>query len=219
MRHWGLHYMEALIDSLVSRYPNLEDIRGTITDAARLLIERLSAGNKILLCGNGGSAADADHIVGELGKSFSVPRPLAPEIAKNLLEVDSDRGRYLTTVLQTGIPAIALTHHTALTTAFSNDVDARAAFAQQTLVYGRPGDVLWALSTSGNAENILLSAITARAIGMSVIGLTGTTGGSLADYCDVCIRVPESETYKVQELHLPIYHLLCMILEETLFTS
>lgn len=207
------------VENLISRYPQLGSSRDRIIDAAVLLVERILNGGRILLCGNGGSAADVDHIVGELGKSFTVPRSLPPEISEKLEKIDPERGRFLAEALQPGIPAIALTHHAALSTAFSNDVEPAAVFAQQTLVYGRPGDVLWAISTSGDAESVLLAAITARAQNMAVVGLTGASGGMLADYCDVCIRVPEEETYKVQELHLPVYHQLCIILEQRLFST
>ena len=207
-----------VLGELTARYPRLDSVRATIADGAELMIERLRAGNKMLICGNGGSAADADHIVGELAKAFTVDRPLPEELARALVETSPDIGSVLAGTLQAGIPAIALTHHTALSTAFANDVDPGAVFAQQVNVLGDRGDLLWAISTSGNSTSVVYAAVTARAKGLTVVGLTGASGGRLARFCDVCIRVPESETYKVQELHLPIYHQMCIIIERYFFS-
>lgn len=211
------HINHQYIKDLCGDYPVLEPLSGDIQAAAELLIRAAERGGQILICGNGGSAADADHIVGELMKSFVRPRPLAPEIRQKLAKADNAYGNRLASSLQSGIRALSLTGHTALSTAFSNDEDPALVFAQQTIVLGREHDVFWGLSTSGNSENVLLAAAAAGAKGMSVLGMTGAGGGKLAALCDVNIAVPETETYKVQELHLPVYHRLCLILEDYFF--
>ena len=172
---------------------------------------------KLLVAGNGGSAADSEHIVGELMKRFKLPRPLDSSIVERLRSVDFERGNYLANSLEKSLMAIPLVSHEVLSTAYINDVDSYGVFAQQLLGYGRPGDVFLAISTSGNSENILNASVVAKAIGISVIGLTGFDGGKLIDYADVTVRVPEKETYLIQELHLPIYHCWCMMLEERFF--
>lgn len=205
------------IDDLIRRYPDLSVIRKSLEASAALLIKTVKEGGKILICGNGGSAADADHIVGELMKSFVLSRPLEFELKESLRNVDLELGAMAADNLQMGIPSIALTQHTALSSAFSNDVEPALGFAQQTLVLGRPGDVLWAITTSGNSKNILAAAVVARARGLKVLGMSGTSGGRLKDFCDVCLCVPDTETYRIQERHLPIYHTLCIILEQVFF--
>jgi D-sedoheptulose 7-phosphate isomerase len=198
---------------LFKRYPVLESRGDEIVRAGELLRKTVEQGGKILVCGNGGSAADADHITGELAKSFCRRRPIDPLLGEKLCALDSERGPRLAAALQGGIPAINLTGHTALTTAFGNDVDPLFAYAQQTLVYGDTGDVFWGITTSGNAKNVYHAALTARAKGIGVLGMTGSSGGLLKALCDVCIAVPAEETYMVQELHLPVYHALCLYLE------
>jgi D-sedoheptulose 7-phosphate isomerase len=168
-----------------------------------------------LVCGNGGSAADAAHIVGELAKGFLLPRAPSPAQHTQLVAAGLDVEQ--APRLQRGVRAIDLSAHAALLMAVSNDLDAELVFAQQTFVYGRPGDVLIALSTSGNAQNVLRAAQVARASGVSVIGFTGASGGDLARCCDVLLNVPATETYQVQELHLPLYHALCAMVEAELF--
>jgi D-sedoheptulose 7-phosphate isomerase len=182
-----------------------------------MLLYAAREGSKILLCGNGGSAADADHITGELVKSFCKKRPVAKNLAEKLPELDPEVGAFLAENLQGGIPAISLTYHNALSTAFANDVDPNLVFAQQCSVYGNAGDVFWGISTSGNAKNVYYAALTAKAVGLKVLGLTGKSGGKLRPLCDVCVCVPRTETYEVQELHLPIYHALCLYVEDELW--
>jgi D-sedoheptulose 7-phosphate isomerase len=202
---------------LLERYPDLDSCIAEITAAGELILEAAQAGNKILLCGNGGSAADADHITGELAKSFCKKRPLEKKLAAELLNLDAESGTVLAEKLQAGIPAISLAYHNALSTAFANDVDPGLIFAQQCQVYGKPGDVFLGISTSGNAKNVYYAALTAKAKGLKVIGLTGENGGKLKTVCDVCIRVPRTETYEVQELHLPVYHALCLYVEDSIW--
>ncbi len=175
------------------------------------------SGGKLLIAGNGGSCADSEHIVGELMKGFCNKRPVPEGFARKLMEADEERGKELAAKLQQGLPAIALTGHTALSTAYLNDVDGRLTVAQQLYGYGRTGDVFLGISTSGNAENILYAAAAARAMEIPVIALTGKDGGRLAAAADAAIIVPEQETYRIQELHLPVYHTLCLMLEERFF--
>ena len=172
---------------------------------------------KLLIAGNGGSAADSEHIAGELMKRFKTPRPVTPEFAEKLKSIDPVRGENLAHNLERGLMAIPLVAHEALSTAYINDVDGLGVFAQQLFGFGRPGDVFLGISTSGNSKNVMSATVVARAIGLKVIGLTGSKGGELADVADVAIKVPETETYMIQELHLPIYHCLCLMLEDRFF--
>jgi len=171
---------------------------------------------KLLICGNGGSAADADHIVGELMKEFCVKRPLSAEV-RDAFTAFGEEGRVLANGLQAALPAISLTQHTSLSTAYANDEDAALIYAQQVIGYGRQGDAFLGISTSGNARNVCNAALAAKALGLRTIGLTAAHGGKLVKICDSTIRVPETETYKAQELHLPIYHALCIALEAQFF--
>jgi len=207
------------IKSLTARYPSLSVIQESLIDAGKLLFDTFINGNKLLICGNGGSAADADHIVGELVKSFRKPRSINSRVRDALISIDPVKGSELADHLQEGVPAMSLTQHTALSTAFANDVHHSMGFAQQTFVLGNPGDLLLALSTSGNSENVLYAAVTAKARTMKVLGMTGRGGGKLRSYCDVLIPIPEDETYKIQELHLPVYHVLCMFIENSMWYS
>ena len=207
----------SMIERLLERYPELKSCAAEIIAAAEMLLSAARGGNKILLCGNGGSAADADHICGELVKSFCKKRPIAKELAQNLKKIDAESGSLLSEVLQGGIPALSLAGNSALSTAFANDVDPLLVFAQQCQVYGKPGDVFWGISTSGNAKNVYYAALTAKAAGLKVLGLSGKNGGKLKNLCDVCICAPRTETYEVQELHLPIYHALCLYIEDALW--
>ena len=209
-------YREILCD-LIARYPGLAVVEEGLLAAHALLRECFAAGGKLLVAGNGGSAADADHIVGELMKGFLKKRPLNDEVYKKLLALDPERGMRLGEALQGALPAIALTEHSALSTAFANDRDSHAVFAQQVWGYGKAGDVLLCLSTSGNAENLMLAAVTAHAKGMRVVLLTGESGGRLAAVADATVRLPARDTYLVQELQLPVYHALCMMLESDFF--
>ena len=206
-----------IFQRLLERYPDLAVCAVEIASAAELLLDAAREGGKILLCGNGGSAADADHICGELIKSFCKRRPIDKALAVYLQELDAEAGALLTEKLQGGIPALSLTFHSALSTAFANDVDPDLVFAQQCQVFGKPGDVFWGISTSGNAKNVYYAALTARAAGLKVLGLTGKKGGKLKPLCDTCICAPRTETYEVQELHLPIYHALCLYIEDCLW--
>ena len=205
--------MKVLLQTLTDRYPVLLPCREDIAACAERIGDTFARGGKLLIAGNGGSAADAEHIVGELMKSFVLPRPLDAALTERMRAIDPQRGDVLAKNLQQGLPAIALDGHPALSTAFQNDCQPQLVFAQQVMGYGREGDALLAISTSGNSENVLYAAIAAKARGMVVIGLTGERESRLSALSDVCIRVPATETYQVQELHLPVYHALCMIWE------
>lgn len=202
--------MHHRLETLITRYPPLKRCEADMAAAVKILEDSFRAGNKLLLCGNGGSAADSDHIAGELLKGFGHSRPLSGNDAKVL-------GPDLAKNLQGALPAIPLPQLTGLVSAFSNDCDAKYVYAQLTWGLGRAGDVLLAITTSGNSANVLHAAAAAKARGMKVIGLTGDTGGKLLPKCDLCIRVPETETFKIQEFHLPVYHCLCLMVEETFF--
>ena len=202
---------------LTERYPVLRETEDAVRDVYEILKEAYEAGGKLLIAGNGGSCADAEHIVGELMTGFVKKREVTEELAEKLRRLDENMGAELAEKLQQGLPAIALTGHPGLTTAFMNDVDGSLSFAQQVLGYGRAGDVFFGISTSGNSQNVLYAAVTAKALGMKVVGLLGRDGGRLLPLCDRAIVVPERETYRIQELHLPVYHALCLMLEEHFF--
>ena len=206
-----------MLDELIKRYPILERVREDIEAVYGILERCYENGGKLLIAGNGGSAADAEHIVGELMKGFVKPRRVSEEFARALAKADPERGPELAAKLQGGLPAIALTNHAALSSAFANDVDGMLSYAQQVNGYGKPGDVFLGISTSGNAENVMYAAVTAKAKGMQVVGLTGKDGGKLAGIADAAVIVPEMETYKIQELHLPVYHALCLMLEHRFY--
>lgn len=208
---------ERQLDTLISRYPVLLPVREKIAEAYEILKNCYDGGGTLLIAGNGGSCADAQHIVGELMKGFCKRRPLPAELQTALMQEDAEAGKLLSEKLQCALPAIALTDHQALNTAFSNDVDPNLCFAQQVCGYGRPGDVFLGISTSGNAGNIMQAVLVAKAKGMKVIGLTGKDGGRLAKAADCAVIAPSQETYMIQELHLPIYHALCLMLEDTYF--
>lgn len=205
------------INVLVDRYPNLFDLREDIVKAYMELEASYEKGGKLLVAGNGGSAADAEHIVGELMKSFKLPRTLTDKQQKALRKADETLGEVLATNLQGALPAIALDGHIALSTAYLNDCEPLLCFAQQLNGYGNEKDVFLAISTSGNSKNILYAATVAKAKGMKVIGLTGQKESKLSEIADVCIKAPATETYMIQELHLPIYHCLCLMLEDRFF--
>lgn len=207
------------VDDLIDRYPRLVEIKDAIERGYQILEDSYVQEGKLLIAGNGGSAADSEHIAGELMKSFRLPRPINAELKDRLISVSKTEGRKLADHLEYALTAIPLVAHEALSTAYINDVNAESVFAQQLLGYGRAGDVFLAISTSGNSENILNAAVAAKAMDIQVIGLTGQTRGKLEQYADCMIKVPETETYKVQELHLPIYHTLCMMLEAHFFAG
>lgn len=205
------------IDLLIERYPVLDVCKQDIIDAYLIMEECYENGGKLLLAGNGGSAADSEHIAGELMKRFKIQRPVSKEYAEKLIEIDPERGPSLAKNLEQSLMAIPLVAHEALTTAYINDVDGLGVFAQQLMGFGKEGDVFLGISTSGNSKNVMNATVVARASGLKVIGLTGATGGQLADVSDVAIKVPETETYMIQELHLPVYHCLCLMLEDRFF--
>lgn len=205
------------IEVLVNRYPVLNSVKDEIVEAYFLLVESYKNEGKLLIAGNGGSAADAEHIVGELMKGFKLPRKLNENFTDKLISENEELGTVLAESLQGALPAIALDGHPALSTAYMNDCDPLLCFAQQVNGYGKAGDVFLGISTSGNSKNILYTATTAHAKGMKVIGLTGAKDSKLTQMSDVCIKVPQTETYMIQELHLPIYHCLCLMLEDEFF--
>lgn len=205
------------INLLVERYPSLDFVKDDIVAAYLLMEEAYENGGKLLVAGNGGSAADAEHIVGELMKGFKLSRKLEAGFAEQLVAENVELGGILAENLQGALPAIALDGHPALSTAYMNDCEPLLCFAQQINGYGKPGDVFLGISTSGNSQNILFAATTAHAKGMKVIGLTGEKDSRLMDMSDVCIKAPQTETYMIQELHLPIYHCLCLMLEDKFF--
>lgn len=207
------------LTELVERYPQLIPVKENIGRAADSLIRCFRNGGKVLVCGNGGSSSDSDHIVGELMKGFEQKRNLVENIQKELFVKGGERGKYLAEKLQQGLPAISLSAHSGLISAIANDTDADLIFAQQVIGYGNEGDILLALSTSGNSQNILDAIITAKAKGLTVIGMTGETGGKMASLCDILINVPGKGTAQVQELHLPVYHAICLIVETSFFEN
>lgn len=210
---------DTIITSLTGKYPVLEKLGPSILSAASMLIECYERGGKALICGNGGSNSDADHIAGELMKSFASLRPLNQELKDKLKKAGGERGAEIALKLETGLPAISLGSQTGLITAIANDTDPELIFAQQVISYADEGDVLIAISTSGNSGNVIDACIAARAKGMKVIGLTGHTGGRIKALCDILLNVPETATHAVQELHLPIYHSICLITERHFFPT
>jgi len=209
---------DKLIDQVCERYPALSDLRSRMFDAAEMIIGCYNKGGKLLICGNGGSSADADHLAAELMKSFESVRPLEESFKNRLYEISGIRGKYLASKLEHSLPAISLSSNTALTTAVSNDIDPSLVFAQQIIGYGNENDLLIGISTSGNSQNIVDACITARALNINVIGITGKTGGKMKQYCDVLVNVPETRTAMVQELHLPVLHTICRMIENHFYS-
>lgn len=205
------------IAELTENYPELESCQSQITDAIRTIAESIRQGGTLLTCGNGGSAADSGHIVGELLKGFEQDRPVPAETETELTDEYPEHGEYLAENLQGSLPAISLASHNAFLTAYANDVAPDMAFAQQVYGYGDEGDVLLGLSTSGNSGNVINAIRVANARGLETIGLTGPDGGAMRTHCDVAIRVPGSSTAEVQERHLPVYHTICRALEKEFF--
>ena len=208
-----------ILDVLIARYPDVAICKEHIWDGFLFVAKCFADGHKLLVCGNGGSSADADHMVGELMKKFKRKRNAPSDFIKEVEKIDPTRAALLSQTLEQPLPAISLSHPASLLTAFSNDKPGgdKAVFAQQVYGYGQKGDVLFVITTSGNSENVLLAALTAKSMGIPVIALTGRDGGEVKKFADVTIVVPEQETYKIQERHLPIYHALCLMLEETFF--
>ena len=209
--------LEKHIDLLIERYPKLEVCKEDIISGYELLEECYTKGGKLLIAGNGGSAADSEHIAGELMKRFKTPRPIPNELKEKLVEIDPVRGENLSKNLERPLMAIPLVAHEALTTAYINDVDGLGVFAQQLYGFGKKNDVFLGISTSGNSQNVMSATVVARALGIKVLGLTGELGGELNMVSNVCVKVPETETYRIQELHLPVYHCWCLMLEDHFF--
>ena len=206
------------IEELIFSYPGLDVCASDIRAAFDVLRDCYRSGGKVLTCGNGGSASDAEHIVGELMKGYLLKRRVPQEIRAKLVSAHPEDGDYLADHLQGGLPAISLVSQTSLVSAIANDTAADMVYAQQVYTYGREGDVLIGISTSGNATNVVRALQVAHALGLRTVGLTGRTGGKLKPLCDVCIRVPANDTTLIQERHLPIFHVLCAMLEEEFFT-
>ena len=205
------------LEILLEHYPALGTVSGQIWEAYQILRDSYDRDGKLLVCGNGGSCADAEHIVGELMKGFCRKRKIDSTLRERLLEIDAADGLRLAENLEQGLPAIALTAQTGLSTAFANDKDPLMTFAQQVLGYGKPGDVLLGITTSGNSQNVLYALEVAAALEIRTIVLTGKDGGRAAKRADCAIIVPSMETYRIQEYHLPVYHALCLMLEDTYF--
>ena len=213
--------MDSEIIHLLERYPELKCIHRQIEEGFNTLKDCYETGGKLLVAGNGGSAADADHIVGELMKGFKLKREIEQE---DKLRISNVRKQFriskeIEKGLQKALPSISLCNHVSLSTAYNNDVDSELAFAQQLYGYGKEGDVFLAISTSGNSKNILYAASVAKVLGIKIIGLTGNDGGRLREIADVVVNVPERETFKIQERHLPIYHCWCLMLERYFFAD
>ncbi len=209
--------MSLFSDQFFVRYSELKYLEQEITEAAGIIISSYKRGGKLLICGNGGSSSDSGHIAGELMKGFVKKRPLDNSLQEKIKELSLEYGEMLSENLQQGLPAISLSAHNDLMTAIINDLDGDLVFAQQVTGYGKEGDVLLGLSSSGNSKDILYALIIARAMGLKTIGMTGSSGGKMREVCDVLINVPESATYLVQELHMPVYHTICLMVEEELF--
>ena len=208
-----------ILKKLIERYSNLISLEERIEEAVKTIVTTYNNGGKVLVCGNGGSSADSDHIVGELMKSFEMKRPVEKAVQEKLRELFPERGRILAESLQQGLPTISLTAHSALISAISNDIGGDVIFAQQVVGYGNTGDRLLAFSTSGNAQNVIDALMVAKAKGLKTIGMTGETGGKMKAYCDLLINVPETRTAFVQELHLPVYHAICLMVESEIFSK
>ena len=204
------------MEKLLKRYPEPTAVSGDVEKTVALLTDMYKNGGRLLCCGNGGSASDSEHIVGELMKCFKIKRPIDKALADELSKLGED-GVALAETLESPLPAVSLCGHSALSTAYGNDRNAYMVFAQQVHGFGNSGDTLLALTTSGNSKNCIYAAMVAKAKGMKVIGITGERGGRLAEIADICIKVPETETYLVQELTLPVYHYICARLEEIFF--
>lgn len=205
------------MEKLIKRYPALKICRQTITETLDAMIDVYNNGGKLLFCGNGGSCADCDHIVGELMKGFLSMREADGNIKNALITAFPEDGEDIGNKLQRGIPAISLSAHTGVLTAFANDVDADLIYAQMVYGYGKSGDMVIGLSTSGNSKNVIKALKVAKAMGLKTAGLTGEKPCRMDDVCDIVIHVPETETYKIQEYHLPVYHYICAEMEKRIF--
>ena len=211
--------MNEFIGDLIERFPELDFLSENIEGAYRIIVKAFESGKRLYVCGNGGSAADSEHIVGELMKGFVLKREVPSGFRERLKELYGEEGNCMADRLQQGLPAISLTGHPALSTAFSNDVASEMVFAQQVFVMGQPGDVLLAISTSGNSLNVVNAAKIAKAKGMEVIAFTGSGGGKCGGLADCLLNVPANQTFLVQEYHLPLYHALCLMVEDHFYGS
>ena len=198
------------INELILSFENLRMLEDEIRTSANLITESFSNGGKLLLCGNGGSCADCEHIAGEMVKQFAKERPLSSELVEKL-------GPELSSELHGGLPALSLPSMIGFHTAFNNDNNPEFAFAQQVVAFGKANDILWGISTSGNSKNVLHAVKTAKALGLKTIGLTGKNGGKLSQTADTTIKAPADNVAKIQELHLPIYHAICAFVEDKMF--
>ena len=205
------------INAFFDRHPDLVPLQEPILQACEMVKTAFQNGNKLLLCGNGGSCADCDHIAGEFLKGFLLKRPVNAELKNTMEEKYGEYGTEIAGKLQQGLPTISLNTHSAAISAFENDVDPELIYAQQVLAYGKPGDVLIGISTSGGARNIAAAVMTANSMGLHTIGLTGKDGGKLAQLAELSLSMPQCETYRIQEDHLAIYHLLCAVVEYEIF--
>lgn len=206
------------ISNFFERHPDLLPLQDRILQACDTLITAFQNGNKLLLCGNGGSCADCDHIAGEFLKGFLLKRPVDADLKNRMAEKYAEAGAEIAGKLQQGLPTISLNTHSAAISAFENDVDPELIYAQQVLAYGKPGDVLIGISTSGGAKNVAAAVMTANSLGLHTIGLTGKDGGKLAQLAQLSLIMPQCETYRIQEDHLAVYHLLCAVVEYEIFT-
>lgn len=205
-----------MIETLFEHYPELSGEKENIRKTVDAIVAMHKKGGKLLICGNGGSCSDSSHISGELLKGFLLKRPMPSEERKKFSE-NADVFRYID-CFQQGVCTIPLPEMSALLSAYGNDVEPAMQYAQLVYAMGRPGDVFWGISTSGNSKNVVLAAETAKAMGLLTIGMTGEKNSRLSDICDVCMKAPSTETYRVQEYHLPIYHAVCAEVERILFS-
>lgn len=205
------------INDLIARYPALAVCQDAIKKAAEMITETYRGGGKVMVCGNGGSAADSLHIAGELAKSFVLPHTMPERLKNSLRAACPEIAEYCINNLEYALPAISLVSETALSTAYANDRAPDLCFAQQVFVQGKKGDTLIGITTSGNSANVVYAAGVAKAAGIRTIGLTGENGGKLSAYCDALIAVPEHITFKIQEYHLPVYHAICLAVETEFF--
>ncbi|MBE6538751.1 MAG: SIS domain-containing protein [Ruminococcaceae bacterium] len=210
--------VKIIFEELFCRYPALTVCKDEVLKAYEAICETYEHGGCLFACGNGGSCSDSEHIIGELLKSFKFKRKIDPSLAEKLSAM-GETGKALADTLEGSLPAVSLCGHPALTTAFLNDTEPMMTFAQQLLGLGKPGDTLIVISTSGNSKNCVYAATLAKAMGIKTVAMTGERESNLSDICDVTIRVPEMETFKVQEMHLPVYHALCAMTEETFFEN
>lgn len=210
---------QQIMQEFYTLHPDLTFLEAELSKALQLLLDAFRSGGKLLICGNGGSSADSEHIVGELMKGFLLKRPLSSDKKALFTNLFGEDGKQIAEILQEPLPAISLSTHTALSTAFSNDVDPSLAFAQQVLGYANPGDILLGISTSGNSKNVCAAAMCAHVCGTKVLALTGQSGGKLASLADCALTAPETRTFRIQEYHLAMYHYLCAVVESECFTQ